>query len=100
MADITHDTTSETMSVSEDPNSLERGHSSLPANGEKNEHEQGSQDQQSPYHNEQWDWETDPDNPYNWPASRKAWQIAIVSSMAFTAFVYTPADASSVYEYI
>ncbi|KAL5084795.1 hypothetical protein Trisim1_011464 [Trichoderma cf. simile WF8] len=73
------------MSVSEDPNSLERGHSSLPANIEKNEHEQGSQDQQSPYPNEQWDWETDPDNPYNWPAGRKAWQIAIVSSMAFTA---------------
>ncbi|KAL7786494.1 major facilitator superfamily transporter [Trichoderma afarasin] len=73
------------MSVSEDPNTLERGHSSLPANIEKNEHEQGSQDQQSPYPNEQWDWETDPDNPYNWPASRKAWQIAIVSSMAFTA---------------
>ncbi|KAJ4856730.1 major facilitator superfamily domain-containing protein [Trichoderma breve] len=73
------------MSVSGDPNSLERGQINLPANREKDEHEQGSQDQQSPYPNEQWDWETDPHNPYNWPASRKAWQIAIVSSMAFTA---------------
>lgn len=97
MADITHDTTSETMSVSEDPNSLERGQGSLPTNGEKNEHKQGSEDQQLPYSNEQWDWEADPDNPYNWPASRKAWQIAIVSSMAFTAFVCTTADSRSTY---
>jgi hypothetical protein len=29
-----------------------------------------------------WDWDTDAHNPYNWPSSRKAMQVAIISSIA------------------
>jgi hypothetical protein len=32
-----------------------------------------------------WDWNKDPENPYNWPAGRKATQIAITASIAFLA---------------
>ncbi|EHK19397.1 uncharacterized protein TRIVIDRAFT_224640 [Trichoderma virens Gv29-8] len=85
MADIADRTTLETMSVSENPNFLERGQSGLSANRENFQNHQEGQNQELSISNEQWDWETDSDNPYNWPASRKAWQIAIVSTMAFTA---------------
>jgi hypothetical protein len=33
----------------------------------------------------EWDWETDPQNPYNWPTSKKVWQVVWVSWFAFTA---------------
>lgn len=32
-----------------------------------------------------WDWDKDPDNPYNWPTGRKWWQVAMISSFAFLA---------------
>lgn len=32
-----------------------------------------------------WDWNTDPHNPYNWAASKKATQVGIISSIAFLA---------------
>jgi hypothetical protein len=32
-----------------------------------------------------WDWNTDPDNPYNWPAGKKWWQVAMISSFGFLA---------------
>lgn len=88
MADGADDMTPETMSVSEDPDSLERGQGSIPTNREKVENDQTGQNHDLSDSTEPWDWETDPDNPYNWPASRKAWQIATVSSMAFTACVF------------
>lgn len=34
-----------------------------------------------------WDWDTDPANPYNWSLGKKIWQIVMISSMAFTACV-------------
>ena len=30
-------------------------------------------------------WDTDPDNPYNWSAGRKRWQLLMISFVAFTA---------------
>jgi hypothetical protein len=32
-----------------------------------------------------WDWETDPNNPYNWTSGRKAVQVTIIASIAFLA---------------
>jgi hypothetical protein len=34
-----------------------------------------------------WDWSADPDNPYNWPTSKKAWQVGMISAMAFLTYV-------------
>ncbi|KAL7941258.1 major facilitator superfamily transporter [Trichoderma barbatum] len=82
------------MRISKDLDSLERGQS-IPAITGKNENCQGGQNNGLSYPNGQWDWENDPDNPYNWPPSRKAWQIAIVSSMAFTASFGTSVMAAA-----
>jgi hypothetical protein len=32
-----------------------------------------------------WDWNQDPQNPYNWPSGRKAMQVVIIASIAFLA---------------
>lgn len=32
---------------------------------------------------DEYDWNTDPHNPYNWSAGRKAVQVAAISSIAF-----------------
>ncbi len=32
-----------------------------------------------------WDWDSDIENPYDWPAGQKAWQVAMISSSAFLA---------------
>lgn len=32
-----------------------------------------------------WNWDDDPNNPYNWPASLKSRQLLMISSAAFTA---------------
>ena len=34
-----------------------------------------------------WDWNTDPDNPYNWPTGKKWNQVAMISSFGFLASV-------------
>ncbi|KAH8889483.1 MFS general substrate transporter [Thozetella sp. PMI_491] len=36
-----------------------------------------------------WDWSTDPSNPYNWSAGKKAWQVAMISSVGFIASIGT-----------
>jgi hypothetical protein len=33
----------------------------------------------------EFDWETDPHNPYNWPSWKKFLQILMISAAAFTA---------------
>lgn len=32
-----------------------------------------------------WDWSKDPENPFNWPAGKKAMQIAMTASIALLA---------------
>lgn len=29
------------------------------------------------------DWDADAENPYNWPASKKAWQVTMTAAFAF-----------------
>ncbi|KAJ5689525.1 hypothetical protein N7462_003917 [Penicillium macrosclerotiorum] len=41
----------------------------------------------SPKESEQWDWDSDPNNPYNWPTKRKVQQIIMLGSAAFTTSV-------------
>lgn len=37
-----------------------------------------------------WKWETDPNNPYNWPTRWKAQQVLMVASAAFTTWEKSP----------
>lgn len=37
-----------------------------------------------------WDWNEDPHNPYNWPAGRKAMQVATIACVGFLAQVIPP----------
>ena len=35
---------------------------------------------------EAWDWNADPKNPYNWSPRKKAWQVVMISLIAFLAY--------------
>ncbi|CAI7655545.1 unnamed protein product [Penicillium viridicatum] len=42
---------------------------------------------EKPHHSETWNWDDDPSNPYNWPASQKVLQVAMIGWSAFTTTV-------------
>ena len=37
----------------------------------------------------EWNWDTDAQNPYNWPLKRKLLQLIMISVAAFSAYVST-----------
>ena len=57
------------------------------------ENEPGTDDNTAPVEQKSdesaWDWNTDSDNPYNWPTAKKWKQVAMISSFGFLAFVYS-----------
>jgi hypothetical protein len=55
---------------------------------QRRDHSAQAQAQQSDL---ELDWETDPRNPYNWPAGKKAVQIYMLSMAALTAYELNPA---------
>jgi hypothetical protein len=61
---------------------LETGHI---INENRNKEDNGNEKTVTP--EDAWDWDTDSANPYNWPTSKKLWQIVMISLMAFTACV-------------